>query len=58
MNAAIMLLHKGKHSEAVPLPFKHRAERDVKSQFFVLLLNQSHSVLLNDLATLQRPLSS
>lgn len=61
VNAAFMLLHKGKHNKAALLPFKHKhikRVRDVKSQFFVPLLNQLHSVLLNDTATLQRPLSS
>lgn len=61
VNAAFMLLHKGKHNKAALLPFKHKRikrVRDVKSQFFVLLLNQLHSVLLDDTATLQRPLSS
>lgn len=32
--------------------------RDVRSQFFEPQLNQLHSVLLDDTATLQRPLSS
>lgn len=62
VNAAFMFLHKGKHNKAAPLPFKHKhikRVRDVKSQFFVLLLNQLHSVLLlDDTATVQRALSS
>lgn len=46
-----MLLHKGKHNKAALLPFKHKRikrVRDVKSQFFVPLLNQLHSVLLDE----------
>lgn len=61
VNAAFMWLHKGRHNKAALLPFKHKhikRVRDVKSQFFVPLLNQLHSVLLDDTATLQRPLSS
>ena len=61
VNAAFMSLDKGKHNKAALLPLKHKRikrVRDVKSQFFVPLLNQLHSVLLNDTATLQRPLSS
>lgn len=51
-----MSLHKGKHNKAAVLPFKHKCikrVRDVKSQFFVPLLNQLHSVLLDDTAALQ-----
>lgn len=56
VNAAFMFLQKGTRHKAALLPFKPKRikrVRDVKSQFFVLLLNQLHSVLFDDTATLK-----